>query len=322
MLTALTFLAGLALLAFAGDLLVSGAVSIARKFGVPPLVAGIFIVGFGTSAPEMLVSAQAAFQGHPGLALGNIAGSNIANVLLVLGVPALITPIICGGFGQRRAFTVMMGATLCYAIFLSVRPLTPPVGFLFLAALVGYAVYTFDTARIAAAQNIDIGLDTEDDDAPLPKAVVLTLLGLVGLPLGAHLIINSGVDIALALGVSEEVIGLTLFAIGTSLPELGAALAAALRGSTGLILGNVIGSNLFNILGAGGITAFFGPVWAAESLRDYGHWVMFGAAVLLGVAILRRDSIGRSAGFVCLGAYGVYLYGLLNEWTFSALFGA
>ncbi|MEO0982426.1 MAG: calcium/sodium antiporter [Pseudomonadota bacterium] len=311
---------GLILLAVAGDALVNGAVSLSRRAGVSPLVAGIFIVGFGTSAPELVVAIDAALSGYPGLALGNIVGSNIANVWLVLAAPALIYPFTCGGFGQKRALTVMLAATAAWIWILARGPLTPAVGWIFLAAFAGYGAYTFASTAAATKRGIDVGLDDEEAQFGVPIALLLVLAGLIGLPVGARLIVEGGVGVAQTFGVSDEVIGLTVLAFGTSLPEIGAAIAAALRRRAGIVIGNIIGSNLFNILVSGGVVALFGPVTAAPTFGRYDHWALAAAALTLAAVILPRARISRLSGGAMLMIYVIYIYGLVSGWNISALF--
>ncbi len=310
---------GLLILAFAGDFLINGAVTLCRRFGVSPLVAGIFIVGFGTSAPELLVAASAAASGYPDLALGNVVGSNIANVWLVLSLPALIAPVVTGGFGQKRAFTAMLIATAAWITIFATGGLTPTIGFAFLAGLAGYAAYTFVSAAAAARSGVDVGLDDTPPQRPVWRALLFVLVGVVGLQLGANLIIEGGVGVARFYSIPEEVIGLTLLAIGTSLPEIGAGIAAALRGRTTLLVGNVLGSNIFNILGAGGIVAFFGPVEAAPTFLNYDHWAMAAAALTAGFFILTRAKVSRLAAVAMLLTYAIYISGLISGWNITGL---
>lgn len=314
-----SLLGGLALLAFAGDFLVSGAVTLARKAGMSPLIAGIFIVGFGTSAPEMIVALDAARLNYPNLALGNIVGSNIANILLVLAIPAIISPMKAGGWGQGRAAGAMALATIVWITLLSTVGLTPGAGALFLVGLVGYGVYTLFSARAATKAGQDIGIEVDEPRISIPRAFAYLVIGLIGLPIGANLIVDSGVEIARFYTISEELIGLTLLAVGTSLPEIAAGVAAAFRRKTDVLVGNILGSNLFNILGAGGLTAFFGPLMAAPSFTNYDHWVMAATASLIGLLIIARARIGRLGGLVMLLAYAVYIFGLINGWNILAL---
>lgn len=314
-----SLLGGLALLAFGGDFLVNGAVTLGRKAGLSPLISGIFIVGFGTSAPELIVSLDAALSGYPALALGNIVGSNIANVLLVLSIPALISSIVTGGWGQGRAFVFMLFVTLVWMAVFVFGELTPGYGALFLICLGVYALYTFISARMAREQGVDIGLDDRPPAISTPRACGYVLIGLIGLPIGGNLIVDSGVDIAKFYSVPEQFIGLTLLAIGTSLPEIAAGIAAAMRRNTDVLVGNVIGSNIFNILGAGGIVAFFGPVQSVNTFINYDFWVLAFSAMLIGVFIFTKTRIGRFTGLILFGVYAIYIYGLVNGWNILAL---
>jgi cation:H+ antiporter len=312
---------GLVIMAFAGDFLVNGAVAVARRVGVSPLIAGIFIVGFGTSAPEMVVSLNAALEDRAGLALGNIVGSNIANIFLVLGIPALIMPFVAGGHGQGRALTAMLIASAVWILLTGIGPLTLLGGILFLAILVAYCVITFYMARKAVATGEDPGVELEE--APklsTLRSIAYIVIGIGGLVLGAHLIIAGGVGIAEFYHVPQEWIGLTLLAIGTSLPEIGAAIAAALRRHGEVAIGNVLGSNVFNILGAGGIISLFGPIEIAPTFTHYDHWVMAFAALLIGGFILTRARLGRLMGILMLLIYAVYIYGLVNGFNILGLF--
>ena len=312
---------GLVVMAFAGDFLVNGAVELTRRLGVSPLTAGIFIVGFGTSAPEMMVSLDAALEGRAGLALGNIVGSNIANIFLVLGIPALIMPFTAGGHGQGRALIAMLIATAVWIGLTSVMPLTLVGGVLFLVILIGYCGLTFLHARKAVATGQDPGVLLEDlPQISLVRALAYVPLGIGGLVLGASLIIAGGVGIAEFYHVPQEWIGLTLLAIGTSLPEIGAAVAAAFRKQGEVAIGNVLGSNVFNILGAGGIISLFGPIEVAATFRQYDHWVMAFAALLVGGFILTKAHLGRLMGVLMLLIYAVYIYGLINGFNILGLF--
>lgn len=318
----ISLIGGLVLLAFAGDFLVNGATALARRAGVSPLVAGIFIVGFGTSAPEMVVAVDAALTGHPELAIGNIVGSNIANVLLVLSLPALIAPVVSGGYGQRQALGAMLLATAAWILAAAVSRLHPGLGALFLLALVGYGVFTFVTMRRAIARG-DASPAEEDEasDMSAQRMAAYLAIGIIGLPVGANLIVEGGVGLAAIFRVPEEIVGLTLLAVGTSLPEIGAGLAAVMRGRTDMLFGNVLGSNLFNILGAGGLIAFFGPIEVAGTFTQYDHWAMAIAALIAGFFIVTNSKVTRLSGVALLLLYAVYLYGLINGWNISAMFG-
>ena len=314
-------LGGLVIMALAGNALVSGAVSLAGRMGVSPLVAGIFIVGFGTSAPEMIVSLDAALSDRSGLALGNIVGSNIANVFLVLGLPALIAPIMAGGVGEKRGLTAVVIAAAAWIGMTAVMPLTPLVGLCFIALLVAYSGLTFIAARRAVAAGRDPGVTEEEDPhLPLWLALIYVPLGILGLILGADLVIEGGVGIATFLNVPEEYIGLTLLAIGTSLPEIGAGVVAAVRKQGEVLIGNVLGSNVFNILGAGGILSLFGPVNVAPTFQQYDHWALALATLIIGLLILTKARIGRLTGLLLLLVYAAYIYGLITGLNITGLF--
>lgn len=312
---------GLVIMALAGNALVSGAVALARRMGVSPLVAGIFIVGFGTSAPEMIVSLDAALSGSPGLALGNIVGSNIANVFLVLGLPALIAPVVAGGVGEKRAMLAMIVAAVAWIGITAVMPLTPMTGICFLAILIAYSGLTFIAARRAVAAGKDPGV-TEEEDPHLPFWLALTYvpLGIAGLVLGANLVIAGGVGIATFYKVPEEYIGLTLLAVGTSLPEIGAGLVAATRRQGEVLIGNVLGSNVFNILGAGGIVALFGPISTAPTFQQYDHWALGLATLVLSLLIVMKARLNRLTGLLLLLVYAAYVYGLIIGLNITGLF--
>ncbi|MEM9739193.1 MAG: calcium/sodium antiporter [Pseudomonadota bacterium] len=317
---------GLVLLAFAGDFLVAGAVSVAQRLGISPLVAGIFIVGFGTSAPEMVVAIDAAIKGYPSIALGNIVGSNIANVWLVLGLPALIAPIVVGAYGERRALVAMLVATGLWIGLSAVMPLHAGIGLFFILALIGYAFYTFRVVATDALTGVDVGVE-EEESLSLPRTIAYILIGIVGLPVGAHLIVEGGVGVARIFSVPEHIIGLTLIAIGTSLPEIGAGVAAALRGRGSVLIGNVLGSNIFNILGAGGLVALFsnsgnGPLLVTRSFHAYDHWALAMAALTAAFFIVTGTRIARLTGILLLLVYALYIVGLTQGWDILAVFGA
>lgn len=316
------FLAGgLVVLAFAGDFLVNGASALAQRIGVSPLLAGIFIVGFGTSAPEMVVALDAAVQGYPELALGNIVGSNIANVWLVLALPALIASIPAGAVGQRTALVAMLLATAAWIIVAAIMPLTIWVSVAFFSGLFGYALYTYVDMRAAKVRGADIPIDEEDHGLSLGRTIAYLAIGIIGLPLGANLIVEGGVGLAAIFSIPEEVVGLTLLAVGTSLPEIGAGIAAVMRKRTEILFGNVLGSNLFNILGAGGLVAMFGPIDVVGTFIRYDHWAMAAAALTAALFILTNSKVSRLAAIAMLLVYALYIYGLVRGWNLLALFG-
>ena len=307
---------GLLVLALAGDFLVSGALVVAKRLNWSPLLAGILIVGFGTSAPEVFVSLTAALDGSPGLAFGNLIGSNIANILLVLAVPAVLIPLSTDFYGIRRSYLVLLAVTFVFIVLTLFGTLDARVGYAFFLALIGY-VLTSLRSQTAPEPHLYVSQSAAPPHSVFTILIKLTL-GLLGLPLGAYLVVEGGVGIARAFEVSEYYIGLTLLAIGTSLPELSAALAAAFRKQAGVLVGNVIGSNLLNLLGAGGVLAFFGPLYVPQGFLLFDYYVLGLATLLLGDSVLRKVRISRLAGAGMLLIYALYLLGLIKPWNFSA----
>lgn len=308
-------LAGLIILVVAGDLLVRGAAEASLKMGVPPLVAAVVIVGFGTSAPEMLVALQSALTYAPGLAFGNIVGSNIANVLLVLSLPVLIYPIHTRVAGVRRVTIITALATAAWIGLTPVFGLSPLIGIIFFGAMIVHVASTLFLTKASDGPTSDLTDELPEPSSGWVKTSGFILLGIVGLPAGAHLAIEGAVGIARAFDMSDELIGLTLLAIGTSLPELAAGVAAAFRKNSDAIIGNVVGSNLFNILGAGGLVALVGPFDLPASFPGYDHWVLGLSFAVVLVYVLTRKSFGWATALLMLSAYIAYVYGLWRGWT-------
>lgn len=303
--TAAAFVAGgLALLLGGGECLVRGAVGLARSLGVPPLVIGLTVVAFGTSAPELVVSLQAALGGHPDIVLGNVVGSNNANILLIAGAAAAIRPVAAEPGAVRRDGAALMAATLAFIGLCLLGELGFGAGLALAAALAAWMAWSLRSARRR-------GSEGEDEIEAAPRgaalALLLTLAGIAGVLLGARLLIDGAVDVARAAGLSEAVIGLTLIAFGTSLPELAAAGMAALRGHGDIALGNVMGSNLFNMLGIAGVTAMAAPVPVPAELLRLDLWVMLAATLLLLAAMRGGRRIGRLEGGALAGAYALYI---------------
>ncbi len=307
--------AGLIVLVVAGDILVRGAAQVSLKLGVAPLVAAVVIVGFGTSAPEMLVAVQSALTGAPGLAYGNIVGSNIANVLLVLSLPVLIYPIHTRGAGVRRVTVVTALATAAWIGLTPVFGLSPLIGIGFLIALVVHVASTLMLTSPTDGPTAELTEELPEPSSSWVKMSAFILIGIVGLPFGAHLAIEGAVGIARAFDMSDELIGLTLLAVGTSLPELAAGVAAAFRKNSDAIIGNVVGSNLFNILGAGGLVALLGPFDLPEAFPVYDHWVLGASFAVVLIYVLSRKTFGWATALLMLAGYIAYVYGLWQGWT-------
>lgn len=304
--------AGLALLVFAGDYLVKGAVGLAENFGISPLVIGLTVVAFGTSAPELFVSVQAALAGRSGIAVGNVVGSNIANVLLVLGIPALIAPVVATQPGIRRNMTFMLVLTAVSLWLFSNGMIGRLEGVALFLGICGFITWQVVTAiRDNGASDHDLRDDIGESPHEGPRIAAYLLGGLVGLPLAAHLTVTGASDIAEAFGVSDVVIGLTIVAIGTSLPELATTLIAALRKSGAVALGNVVGSNIFNLAGILGITAMIMPVAVDDRIVRVDMWVMLATTLLLAVLAYARISAGRWFGIAMLVVFVGYMYSFL-----------
>jgi len=312
----LTF-AGFLILLYSGDCLVRGALAAAYKTNVSPLLVGIMIVGFGTSLPELLVTFEAASSGRLGLAHGNIIGSNISNVLLVIALPAIIFPVSVTAKRMRATSMFMLACSAAWIGITMFLGLNPLIGFAFLGVLAVYAVVAFAIARK------DMTEDTPEElkmmATPAWRMLMLILIGMVGLPLGAKILVEGGVTVSKATGFSEEAVGLTLLAVGTSLPELGAGLAAAFRKQSDVAMGNILGSNIFNILGAGGIIALLGPQEVSGQFISYSNWVMGLSALLITLNVLLRHRIGLPTGLIFLVLYGLYIAGLIAGWSFEDL---
>lgn len=309
---------GLVLLLVAGDMLVRGAVNLSLRLGVPALIVSLTIVAFGTSAPELLISVSAIAEGVPGLALGNVIGSNTANVLLVLGVPALISTLHVIDNSTRASYLQMIAATLLFILLASRGRFDWMSGVILLIALfsmLAYAVWQAHCHRNASKAVVEE--DEEDVEGADPslswwKIVVFLMLGLIGLPLGAEILVEASTNIARAYGVSDTIIGLTLVALGTSLPELATTVMAALRKQADVAFGNVIGSNMFNLLGIIGVSSMVGTLPVDQELMEFDIWVMLGVSVLLGIFVLRRIDITRVWGVVLTALYLLYVLAVLN----------
>jgi len=296
-------IAGLIGLFFGGEALVRGSVGIARRMAVPPLLIGLTVVGFGTSTPELLVSVDAALRGVPDIAVGNIIGSNIANILLIVGVSALVWPIRISGATLRRDTGVMMAAILVLIPVLALGEIARLSGLALFAGLVMYLSWAY--LRPGEAEAV-----SETDATPPSNLISLlwVIAGLIALMAGARMLVDGAVAIARGYGVSEAFIGLTIVAIGTSLPELATSLIAALRRQSEIAIGNIIGSNIFNILGILGVTAMVTPVPVASRFLSFDLPILIAASLVLTGLLLTRPTIGRGVGAVMLASYLAYLW--------------
>ncbi len=293
---------GLVGLFVGGEMLVRGSLGLAQRLGLSPMLIGLTVVGFGTSMPELLVSLDAALRGAPEIAIGNVVGSNIANILLIVGVAALIWPIRPAGPPPRRDLLAMLAAAAVLLPVFALGMVTRPIG---AALLAGLALYLWAAFRDPDGK-VEVALGVEPP--PALGALLRVGLGLVGLVIGARLLVDGAVSIARVAGLSEAFIGLSIVAVGTSLPELATSLVAALRRQSAIAIGNVVGSNIFNVLGILGTTALIAPVPVAERFLTFDWPVMMAASLVLAGLVAFRPVIGRPAGAMLLVAYGAYLW--------------
>ena len=310
-------LIGLVVLIVAGDIMVRGAAALARHWGVPALIVGLTIVAFGTSAPEMVVGVQAALLGQGDLAAGNVVGSNIANVLLALGLPAMILaiPTNMSGVG-RNSVIALFAAVLFVSLSFIHSPLLKWQGAVLFGGIIAYLFYMFRLAKAGADDPIleeMTEIDEGEDGLPtnIMKSILYVILGIIGLVVGGNLIVENAVFIAAAFGVSETMIGLTIVAVGTSLPEIATVVVATYRGHPEVAIGNVLGSNVFNVFAVMGASALAGPILIDSMLMSFDFWVMLVSSFVLLVYVLRRQPIGRKTGAIFTIAYVAYLLAVI-----------
>ncbi|MBQ0013615.1 MAG: sodium:calcium antiporter [Proteobacteria bacterium] len=297
---------GLALLGFGGDILVKGAVRVAQKLKISPLLIGIVLVGFGTSTPELITTFMAIFQTPPatGLAVGNIIGSNIVNILLVLGLTAAISPVLVNKKSFRRdgIFLALSGLLLAFCLILGIINFW--MGLVMVATLIGYVTYSYFQER-----ELPQALDKDAYTGPTLHAICTTILGIAMTLLGARWLVNSSVAIATMFGVSDTIIGLTVIAVGTSLPEIATSIIASIQHHNEIAFGNIVGSNIYNALFILGFVALFRPIQIPANL-EISFAIM--AAATLGMLLFgRMGRISRIAGVILLLCYGGYLYWLI-----------
>lgn len=301
---------GLVLLTVGGESLVRGALAAAKRIGVSPLLAGLVIVGFGTSAPELVVSLQAAITGQADIAVGNVVGSNIANILLILGISALIMPLVTHIQCLRRDGLTMLAATLIFMGLASFGGLGRIEGAVMLLCLSAYLVWAYRTEREDSPEGQLHKAEAEEIEL-VPMSIAMTILttvgGLVMLILGANRFLLGAVGLGEALGVPEAIIGLTVVAVGTSLPEMAVSIIAAIRKHADVAVGNVIGSNIFNILCILGISSMITPLPLQGRLLHIDQFVMLGAAVILLLFLFFGLRLSRFKGAALLFGYIVYI---------------
>ena len=300
-------IAGFALLLFGGESVVRGSVALAQRLGVSPLIVGLTIVGFGTSLPEMVVSVNAALVGSPGLAVGHVVGSNIANILLILGVAAVIAPIAVHPGAVKRDLLGMSAATLVYVGLGMSGQIVFWQGVLMLIALMSYIGFTVWHDNKSNDEAAEMHRDEAAEMGEIPLRTVsiagIIIVGLFAVVVGAEWLITGATTLATEFGVPEEVIGLTVVAIGTSLPELATSIVAAYRGHSDVCVGNVLGSNLFNLFGITGVTALFAPLPFSDKIVSFDLWILLAATAIIIPFMLTGRRISRPEGIVLLILY-------------------
>ncbi|WLD58526.1 calcium/sodium antiporter [Salinispirillum sp. LH 10-3-1] len=311
MLNALWVMLGILLLTGGGEALIRGSLAAAKRLGVSPLLSGLLIVGFGTSAPELVVSIDAAISGRPDIAVGNVVGSNIGNSLLILGLCALITPLAVKPLVLRRDGLMVVVASALFLILLGGSALVQLDAAILLFALLLYLVLAYRTERSGAAPSAELHLAESEEVTALPtqawQIIGAILFGLALLIVGSQVLLRGATGIATSFGVSEAVIGLTLVAIGTSLPELSISVIAAFRRHADVAIGNILGSNIFNVLGILGISALLQPLPIHPRILQFDQWVLMGTALLLFVFLYTGRRLSRTEGGILLFGYGAYL---------------
>ncbi len=312
---------GLLLLVGGGELLLRGAVSLATISRVTPAVIGLTVVAAGTSVPELAVSLIAALRGNQAVAIGNIVGSNIFNVTIILGIAALIRPLAITGNTIRLEYPVLALATLLYIVVCRDGSVGRPDGFLFIAVYIGFTAFLVRLVRkqMNTSELSGLGVEVKElTQASGPRPNGLIALGLVagGVGLlvgGAHATVTGAIELGRLWGMSERLIGLTIVAAGTGLPEVVTSLVSSIRGRDDVAIGNVIGSNLFNILGTLGISALIHPMSISNEIINSDNWWMLGVTLLLFPIIFIGRSIARWEGVLLLASYGLYLAVLLSR---------
>lgn len=301
---------GLVLLVVGGELLVRGAVASAKALGVSPLLIGLTLVGFGTSTPELVTSVTAALNGSPGIAVGNVVGSNIANILLILGLSAVIYPMAVNPKGFKRdAIMLVASAVACAAVVLYGR-MGPIAGTLFIAGLIAYLVYVYRQEKTAPDEAAVVAEHRSEDARAGPKTMVLSVvMAAVGIAVtiyGARFLVSGAIELAKSYGISDTIIGLTVVAVGTSMPEFVTSVMAAIRKHADVAYGNIIGSNIFNVLFILGATSFIQPIDIPAQIARFDIWVMLATTALLVVFARTGIKLQRWEGFVFISCYVAY----------------
>ena len=309
---------GLFVLVYSGNKMVESAASLAKSLGVSGLIIGLTIVAFGTSSPELIVGVRSVTTGVGELASANVIGSNIANILLALGIPATIMAIPTNTIGVARNASIALFASILLIVMVFINnPLLFWQSFIFCMCIIIYLLWMYRLSSAGSEDPILYELTNEAGDSHTESSkaslIIVLLIGIVGLLLGGHIIVRNAVLIATSFNISETVIGLTIVAIGTSLPEITTVIIASYRGQPQVALGGVIGSNIFNLLAVLGISGLTGPIDVSVSIVSFDIWILLLTAIALVFLVLRRKPIGRKTGIFFLSGYAVYLLVIINS---------
>lgn len=309
MMSAAGIFAGLVLLLLGAEVMIRGAVSMARRSCVSPHVIGLTVIAFGTSAPELFVSLKAALHHSPGIAIGNVVGSNVANILLMIGTVGVVTPFVCGGAPLRRDGAVLILATVLFVAAGLHGTIERWHAVLMLALLIGYLTYCYRDERRSGPESLHAKEVAEFDRLPtsMGRSVLYTLGGLVAVLVGARLLVDGAIVVARVAGISETVIGVTVVAVGTSLPELATTVVAAMRRHSDVALGNIIGSNIFNTLGILGVVSLVHPLEIPPDIMSADLWIMAGITVAFVALAIRLPAFNRPWALLFFVAYALFI---------------
>jgi len=314
---------GLILLVWSSDLFIDGAASVSKHLSISPLIIGVVVLGFGTSAPEILVAILASVDNSPGLAIGNVIGSNIANIALVLGVAAIISPIVVKSSLLKREFPIVLGITIIGYLLILDNDLDTTDGIILLVLLVIVMTWMIRANKQVEGTDDPIATDTvqeldDKEEIPLKKSIFILVGGLIVLIISAKLMVSGAVDIAKFFEIPDVIIGLTIVAIGTSLPELAAAITAAKKGEADLMIGNILGSNLFNLLAVMAMPALLAPSIVDKTTLTLDYPIMLLLTIIMLALALPRNGkavIGKKAGFILSLSFVAYLVSLYFRTT-------
>ncbi len=304
-------LLGVALLTLGGEAVIRGALAAGHRLGISPLLSGLVIVGFGTSFPELVVTIDAALSKRPDIAIGNVVGSNIGNILLILGVCSLITPLAVKPMALRRDAVTVVAASALFVILAGGRVLVWMDALILLVSLTSYLIWAYWSESYKVAPAAEIHVAEAAEITILPRSVlfmtVSVIAGLLLLIGGSRVLVMGATGIAMNLGISEAVVGLTLVAVGTSLPEFTVSLIATLRRHGDVAVGNILGSNIFNLLGILGISTLLQPLPVHLRILQFDQWMMLGSALLLLLFLYTHKRLSRLEGALLLVCYVIYL---------------